>query len=417
MAEVEQSDLLFQSGPSPDDETNSTGPSEAIHDLASLIYPETPDFLYEHFLRKIRFHITAAERERGVTLLPWRVINQIVGANILPPERLRLFRSGNALPPAMYRTAGGKGALRPAATQDLLRQGSTVVLDGIDDLVPPIGRLTAAIERELSCAVWTNAYLSVGAGGASNAHYDPHDVLILQIYGRKRWQSFGTHTPYPLDASAKLPVKEKVVWEGVLEPGDVLYLPRGEVHLATIEGDHSVHLTIALQPCRGVDFAAAIVTRAAEDSLFREDVPVAAGKAAIAGHEASLKKALHALIDRMELSDFLDAGDRARPLRPLTNMGVCGPLKADTLLEPALRRRLRFDSEVEGDIEILAGGERFCLPRPTCQVLQFLMQQGECRFGAVVAAFEGQMSEAVVQRAVDELARQSLVGIRGGTRD
>jgi hypothetical protein len=377
---------------------------DMIHDLTSLMAPQTPDVFYDHSVRKTRFQVKSADRDRAVPLLPWSTINQLLEAEALPPGRVDFVRASNVISPKIYRKGRETGALRAGTAQNLLRQGSSVLVRGIDSLVPSIGRLTAAIERELSCKVWSNAYLSFGAGSALKAHYDPHDVVILQVHGRKRWSSYGVAVPPHVAA--------QIIWEDILEPGDVLYLPQGEVHEAALESENSVHLTIGLSSYRGLDFAEAMIKQAVEDDLFRQDVPVAAGKSAIAEHEAALKKALHALIDRTELSSCLDGESRARPLRSFMNLGIAGPFQANTIVEPAVRRRISLDIEIAADVEVLIGGEKFLLSVPARRVLDFLIWHDESTFGAIVSALEPQLAEPLVQRAVAELAKQSLVGLR-----
>ena len=384
-----------------------------IRDLASLIAPLPADLFCDHFVRKTRFQVKATDPDRAAPLLPWSTINRMIESDGLPADSFKVVRAGNVVHPSLFRTRGDDSRLRTGTLQDLLRQGSSLVLNRIDEAAPSIGRLTAAIERELSCEVWCNAYLSFGAGSAFRAHYDLHDVVILQVHGRKHWQSFGVAVPHPIEnPPGGVATGRDVVWEDTLEAGDVLYLPRGEVHMATLDGVDSVHLTIGLLPRRGLAFAQSMIKQAAEEVLFRQDIPVAAGEAALSQHEAALKRALHALIDRTTLSDYLDHDRRARPLRPFANLGIVGPWQADMLIVPAVRRRIPLDIDVDHEVAVLVGRERFRLSAPARRVLDFLLWHDECTYGAVVFALATPLSEPLVQSAVAELARQSLVGIR-----
>ena len=121
--------------------------------------------------------------------------------------------------------------------------------------------------RIILAHVYANAYLTPACSHAVAAHADDRDVLVLQILGKKRWKVYkSVPVEYPFD-------KEQVgkhgnavdssVFEGglcfdgddvVLNPGDVLYLPRGYVHEATTENssdvlsenDPSFHITVAI---------------------------------------------------------------------------------------------------------------------------------------------------------------------------
>jgi hypothetical protein len=384
-----------------------------IRDLKSLMAPESAERFRDHFVRKERFHVKSVDPDRAAPLLPWSTINQLIESDTLLPDRLTVVRSGNAISPGLYRRGSSDFSTpRPGAMQALLHQGSSLVMNKIHDLVPSIGHLADAVERELSCKVSTNAYLSFGKASAFKAHYDPHDVVVLQVHGRKFWRCYGVLVAHPIPKSAPMPWNQgNPVWEGMMQPGDVLYLPRGEVHVAELDGDHSVHLTIGLSTRRGLDFVEALLGRAADEDIFRQDIPVTAGGDAIAAHEAALKQALHALIDRTELKGYLDADDRGRNLRPFVNLGVSSPYPADMTVAPALRRRIPLHMETDGDVEVAVDGEKFRLSAPARRVLDFLTAHEDCRFGTIVSALGSQLSEARVQQAVEELAKQSLVGL------
>lgn len=381
-------------------------------DFASLFAPQPAQLFRDHIGEKARFLFKARDEGRFQALFPWRTINRLIESDTLPHDRLRLARASNTIVHAMYRQPEPRDTLRLGKVQDLLRQGASVILNGIDDFVPPIGSLTSALEREFGCRVWCNAYLSFGAGSAFDAHYDRHDVLILQIHGRKRWRSYGVPFPHPVQEHSRRTRHERVEWEGVLDPGDVLYLPRGEVHAAVLEGTRAAHLTIGMCPSRGMDFAEALIQTAAEDVIFRQDIPRSSGEAALLQREALLKEALHALIERADLKSYLDGDDRARALRPFINLGVAPPFPGDTVVEPAVRRRVTLDTENVNEIAVAIGGEQFHLSQSARQILSHLITRGACRIDELHAVLAPPLTASRLHEALSELANQALVGIR-----
>ena len=91
--------------------------------------------------------------------------------------------------------------------------------------------------------VYANVYLTPLASQTVPAHADDRDVFIIQVVGWKLWTIY-THIPIPypypseqVGKSKALPVPEHVrhgpiLFQSVLQPGDVLYIPRGYVHEA-----------------------------------------------------------------------------------------------------------------------------------------------------------------------------------------
>jgi hypothetical protein len=133
-------------------------------------------------------------------------------------------------------------------------EGGSIILNKIDTLWPPIGRLCAALRRRF-LHVFAVMYLTPRSARAVRAHSDDQDVFILQVAGKKTWSVYGSpiELPYaneqlgkrePIDKAALGP--PRMVEE--LRPGSVLYLPRGFVHeAAATESGGSLHLTLTVQ--------------------------------------------------------------------------------------------------------------------------------------------------------------------------
>jgi bifunctional lysine-specific demethylase and histidyl-hydroxylase NO66 len=86
-------------------------------------------------------------------------------------------------------------------------------------------------------------------------HFDDVDVYILQVEGRKRWRLY---PPLPGHALPRYSSRDFVeaevgacMLDTILEPGDMLYLPRGTIHQAeALPSEHSMHLTVSAEQRR-----------------------------------------------------------------------------------------------------------------------------------------------------------------------
>ncbi|HVM77648.1 MAG TPA: cupin domain-containing protein [Stellaceae bacterium] len=385
-----------------------------ICDLPSLLQPAGEEKFLEHFIEKKRLHVRASDPQRAASLLPWTTVNHLIECDVLPPDRMRVIRANIDVATLMYRRRDEHRHLRAGALQQLLAQGASVIINDVSDLVPEIGRLSDNIERRLAHRVGVNAYLSFGRGSAFKAHFDYHDVIVLQIHGRKRWRSLGTPFPFPVEQPGGEPSKEaptETVWEDVLEPGDVLYLPRGEVHEAAVEGPRSVHLTIGVHVRHGIHFLEWLGKRAALDPQLRMDLTRVAGEEALRRHEALLKQRLHALIDGSSVEQFLDAEDIERRPRVLLNIGLDDLPDDDTLILPAPRRHLSHSADGDPERPITIGDERYSLSTPARQALSLLLANNGLTFNELRGALAAQMNLDLLREAVRELARNGLVGL------
>ena len=76
-------------------------------------------------------------------------------------------------------------------------------MNGVQFLSPAVQRMALQIEHALDQKVNVNGYMTFGSGGAFAVHYDPHDVLVMQVYGTKHWFIYDEPEPSPTDEEKK----------------------------------------------------------------------------------------------------------------------------------------------------------------------------------------------------------------------
>nr|WP_242535023.1 cupin domain-containing protein [Roseococcus suduntuyensis] len=156
--------------------------------------------------------------------------------------------------------------------------GASLVVSQFDETHPPLQRLCRGLEKLFLHAVQANLYLTPPAAQGFRTHYDTHDVLVLQVEGRKRWRVWdGEPLPRP---TRRTGWTGKLAPEGephtlLLEPGDALYIPRGVFHDAATEpGETSLHITLGfLEPSWAEALRQLLDDVEATDPGLRESVP------------------------------------------------------------------------------------------------------------------------------------------------
>jgi hypothetical protein len=135
---------------------------------------------------------------------------------------------------------------------------------------------------ELGHPVQVNAYITPPQSQGFSDHYDVHDVFVLQVVGRKRWRIHAPVHGSPLrdqpwtdrrkavEAAAENPCDI----DAVLEPGDVLYLPRGWIHAATALGGTCAHLTVGIHVWTRWHLLEQLVAGLADVEGLRESLPL-----------------------------------------------------------------------------------------------------------------------------------------------
>ena len=224
-------------------------------------------------------------------LLDLAAVDELLSRRGLRTPFLRIAKDGAVVDPKRFTTSGGAGAevgdqVSSDAVLRLFAEGSTVVLQGLHRLWPPLIEFADALAADLGHPTQVNAYITPPSSRGFSPHYDVHDVFVLQVAGEKHWRIHAPVHPDPLrtqpwnDHAAEVRGRgagEPVI-DAVLRPGDALYLPRGYLHAATALGAISAHLTIGVHPVTRFSVAESALdlvrTLAADDPALRGSLPL-----------------------------------------------------------------------------------------------------------------------------------------------
>ncbi len=215
--------------------------------------------------------------------------------------------------------------------------GASLVLSQFHETHPPLARFCRGLEKLFLHAVQANIYLTPPAAQGFRTHYDTHDVLVLQVEGRKRWRVWDgerlerptRRTPWP---GAMEPLGEPHVL--TLAPGEALYIPRGVMHDAatTGEGGHSLHVTVGLLEASWAQALRTLLDVAeVDDARLRESVPTwRIGEADFAAPLAAMLARLSGPAQAERLANLLLEA-LARDRQPLPARGLFAPMPAGAL--------------------------------------------------------------------------------------
>lgn len=135
-----------------------------------------------------------------------------------------------------------------------LLEGYTLVVNEANQVSAELADALACFQERFLFPCGVNIYATPANSRGFLAHYDPHDVMIFQMTGSKKWKIFTPNLNLPLKWEVfSTNTTGSIPWaEIVLNPGDCLYLPRGWIHEAISLDATSVHATFAIH---GVTYA------------------------------------------------------------------------------------------------------------------------------------------------------------------
>lgn len=315
--------------------------------------------------------LTRAEEPGGFAdLFSLDAVDELLSRRGLRTPFLRVVQDGSQVDPSRFTRPGGAGAeIGDQVVDDLVLKlvldGATIVLQGLHRLWPPIIDFAGELSADLGYPVQVNAYITPAASQGFSAHYDVHDVFVLQIAGPKRWLVHEPVHPLPLrsqpgsnrqgeiEAAAGGPA----LIDEVLRPGDALYLPRGYVHSARALGEVSAHLTIGIHPVTRHALVEALAALAGDEPALRESLPLGidiGDPAALANDLAQTVRSLvkyvaNADVDAVaaRLRSTVWSATRAAPIGPLSQAAAIDSLDAGSVvrLRPHLRHRMRRSAD------------------------------------------------------------------------
>lgn len=271
----------------------------SFNDILAPISAE--EFFAEYYDRK-PLHIPGAGKKFS-SLMNWERLNSLLNMTaVWTPASLQLVLNGEMVPSGQYCRPSvgteGRPQLRPdaEAVTGLLKQGASLVANDIDTLTPELSAIAGALEAALSGKAQTNLYCSWREHRAFNSHFDTHDVYAIHTLGEKVWHIYEGRLDNPIAHPGFKNFgheyheqhKGRVVAEITMQPGDLLYIPRGQYHDALASSDGTIHVSFGVTAVIGLDVLTLLYDQAIADSLFRANLPRPTDGAAVADHLTQL---------------------------------------------------------------------------------------------------------------------------------
>lgn len=154
----------------------------------------------------------------------------------------------------------------------VLKTGGAIRISRIDEKLERLESMAIDVERVLGCQVNINLYAGFGSVPALPVHTDTHDVLVVQLEGKKVWDVFGFgDDPFPIRHPAESDCPTNTVWTGELKKGNMLFMPRGSWHKArVINNVPSLHITIGFNHVMLHTFPAWLEKRLSRYPIYQE---------------------------------------------------------------------------------------------------------------------------------------------------
>src|SRR6266536_1377344 len=290
----------------------------------------------------------------------------VAGASLRIPA-LRMVKDGAQLPPERYSKSGRVGS-KP-----------------LTDLV--------------------NAYITPQSSRGLGLHADDHDVFVLQVHGRKRWE---VYQPGP-GHDPKVPGERLL--DVTLDPGDCLYVPLGFPHAVWTEQSASAHLTVGILTYKWHELLRDAVLQLLDDPPFGQALPAGFADdpggivSAVAEQLGEVQRRLGKL-DPAQLAET--AAQRFWSSRPPVLTGQLQYLLAlDSVSDATVVRRrtgsvCRLQHDSRGRPVLDLGDRRVTFPAWVEPALQTLLRRERFAVADLAGALDPQSRLVLVRRLIRE---------------
>lgn len=348
--------------------------------------------------------------------MPWQRFNEVLG---LTPywneETLKVFYKNRLALRENYCDVTHMGdrvkaPIDPRKVKALLGLGASLVANNIHRMCPDVSVINQMLQREFAAGSGANAYCSFKEVQTFSTHFDLHDVFAFQAEGEKLWRVYESRADNPIapvppgDAAEKWLIDNRgeILSEVLMQPGDVLYLPRGQFHDAITSEEASLHITFWVKPATGLSLFKLLESALASESEFRAFVPDANDTTLLKEHLARLSRHIEMLINSPSFAVDVRNHQRSFASNPA---GFELPVRK----RPQYFATIQQGQVVRRHENFIAVFDKLELPLgDTNAAVEWLLQQQYFSFDDLVARHPF-IDEGELQGIVQQLVRMSAI--------
>ena len=163
--------------------------------------------------------------------------------------------------------------------QNWISKGSSLVLTEVEKITNRLNNIVRELQYITNGKCQGNLYFSMQSRQAFGPHCDDHDVFAIHFEGEKIWNIYENveknpinHPMFKFNAEERKIKAGKLIDQVTLQPGDLLYLPRGQYHDALASQNGAIHVAFGLTYFKPIDFLSLLWEKFVLNEYMREDI-------------------------------------------------------------------------------------------------------------------------------------------------
>lgn len=358
--------------------------------LSLILGPVPESDFFSDYWEQTPLHVSRADPGHFAPWLTLQMIETLLSSQALLYPSVQLVNRHEPVATTDYTDASRR--IIPHRLIEHHHEGATIVVSQAHDRIPALADLRRILVSALHLRCQTNVYLSPPGKQGFNAHYDSHDVFILQAAGSKTFNFYGggvelpyTHDDFDASRHSCGELQQSIL----VEAGDTLYIPRGVMHDAVASDDSSLHVTLGVYAVTMRDLMLEMLQQLTQQNThYRQSVPRSwlqpqsmglervdaslVDSLAPAFTEQQLRQAISSMADSAAIESAADCHGMLTPaistLEPTLSLSCSVRLKSSMLISversgAVLRCRthgqvLEFDDPLGLAFDVLLDGEK-----------------------------------------------------------
>jgi len=315
--------------------------------------------------------------------------------------------------------AGPRGTIRNFATVRGLeavladmRDGGSLILEQVQRHDPKLGLFCRMLGQELGHGFEANLYMTPPYGKSSIPHWDNTDVFIMQVLGSKEWRIEKERRVFPIRPHRMGPDGREFRGEVetfTVQQGDIVYIPRGFMHIAECGPEASLHISLGIVPVVLEEFLHAAVKAAVQyNEGLRVSLPLGfmqgSGERIVNQAIAALRGTADKDFLRAVLDQFRDECVRAAPLDisgQVADFFRATPLAVEDMVGP--RRGVVYQVHVgDGAVRLNVGTRSIVFPGLFREALGFALSTPAFAIRDITGGLEDDEKIVFIERLMQE---------------
>lgn len=243
-------------------------------DFSEIIYPLSEKTFFENYYEQRPLYRARRHRHIKDSTFKEHILRSLTEGRI-SYDNIDLAHNGNIIARESFLNTRDELDLTKISAHH--HAGATLIINDFHKYDKSTSELNSNFQKWFSSPCGANLYITPAHQQGFSAHFDPHDVFVLQVEGKKQWRIFEAHSILPLKCQIRPVCREelgKPVLEVEMQEGDLLYIPRGWTHEAEALDSSSTHITLGIFAFTRADLILDILAQTIiSDPSFRNALP------------------------------------------------------------------------------------------------------------------------------------------------